>query len=81
MRQSRPQEATAPAGRCRGAPAIRTLVEASSSASIDEALVLEVLADTGHADFAVREVRAAIAADRKVRGGLPCGDDDSWARP
>jgi hypothetical protein len=29
-----------------------------------------VLADTGHADFAVREVRAAIAADRKVRGRL-----------
>lgn len=36
----------------------------------DRALVLEVLADTGHADFAVREVRAAIAADRKVRGRL-----------
>ena len=36
----------------------------------DKALVLEVLADTGHADFAVREVRAAMAADRKVRGRL-----------
>ena len=36
----------------------------------DRALVLEVLADTGHADFAVREVRAAIAADRKVAGRL-----------
>jgi hypothetical protein len=36
----------------------------------DQALVLEVLADTGHADFAVREVRAAIAADRKVAGRL-----------
>ena len=36
----------------------------------DKALVLEVLADTGHADFAVREVRAAIAADRKVAGRL-----------
>jgi hypothetical protein len=36
----------------------------------DRALVLDVLADTGHADFAVREVRAAIAADRKVRGRL-----------
>ena len=34
----------------------------------DRALVLEVLADTGHADFAVREVRAAIAADRRVAG-------------
>src|SRR3954471_17656907 len=36
----------------------------------DRRLVLEVLADTGHADFAVREVRAAIAADRKVAGRL-----------
>lgn len=36
----------------------------------DRSLVLEVLADTGHADFAVREVRAAIAADRKVAGRL-----------
>jgi hypothetical protein len=36
----------------------------------DRALVLEVLSDTGHADFAVREVRAAIQADRKVPGRL-----------
>jgi hypothetical protein len=36
----------------------------------DRALVLEVLADTGHADFAVREVRSAIAANRKVAGRL-----------
>jgi hypothetical protein len=36
----------------------------------DRALVLEVLADTGHADFAVREVRAAVTADRKVLGRL-----------
>jgi tRNA-(MS[2]IO[6]A)-hydroxylase (MiaE)-like len=36
----------------------------------DRALVLEVLADTGHADFAVREVRGAIAADRKLPGRL-----------
>ena len=36
----------------------------------DRALVLEVLADTGHADFAVREVRAAIKADRRVPGRL-----------
>ena len=36
----------------------------------DQALVLDVLADTGHADFAVREVRAAIAANRKVAGRL-----------
>jgi tRNA-(MS[2]IO[6]A)-hydroxylase (MiaE)-like len=36
----------------------------------DRALVLEVLADTGHADFAVREVRAAIRADRRVAGRL-----------
>jgi hypothetical protein len=41
----------------------------------DRALVQEVLADTGHADFAVREVRAAIAADRKVAGRLAL-----WAR-
>jgi hypothetical protein len=36
----------------------------------DRALVLEVLADTGHAGFAVREVRAAIRADRAVAGRL-----------
>ena len=36
----------------------------------DRALVLDVLADTGHADFAVREVRAAIKADRRVAGRL-----------
>jgi rubrerythrin len=36
----------------------------------DRALVEEVLADTGHAEFAVREVRAAIAADRSVAGRL-----------
>jgi hypothetical protein len=33
-------------------------------------LVREVLADTGHSAFAEREVRAAIAADRKVRDRL-----------
>jgi hypothetical protein len=36
----------------------------------DRGLILEVLADTGHADFAVREVRAAIASDRTVAGRL-----------
>ncbi len=36
----------------------------------DRALVLDVLHDTGHADFAVREVRAAIAADRRLAGRL-----------
>jgi hypothetical protein len=36
----------------------------------DRDLVLEVLADTGHADFAVREVRAAIAKDRRLAGRL-----------
>jgi hypothetical protein len=41
----------------------------------DRALVEEVLADTGHADFAVREVRAAIASDRAVAGRLAL-----WAR-
>src|SRR5437763_12463007 len=34
------------------------------------ALVLEVLAGTGHAQFAVGHVRAAIAADPKVAGRL-----------
>ena len=38
-------------------------------------LVLEVLADTGHADFAVREVRAAIQADPALAGRLAL-----WAR-
>ncbi|HEV7657632.1 MAG TPA: ferritin-like fold-containing protein [Mycobacteriales bacterium] len=41
----------------------------------DRELVLEVLADTGHADFAVREVRAAIAADPALSGRLSL-----WAR-
>ncbi|WP_225234717.1 ferritin-like fold-containing protein [Klenkia terrae] len=41
----------------------------------DRGLVLEVLADTGHADFAVREVRAAIAGDRRGAGRLAL-----WAR-
>src|SRR5215210_1017910 len=36
----------------------------------DRDLVLEVLADTGHADFAVREVRAAITRDRRLAGRL-----------
>ena len=38
-------------------------------------LVLEVLADSGHADFAVREVRAAIEADPALSGRLAL-----WAR-
>lgn len=38
-------------------------------------LVLEVLADTGHAEFAVRKVREAIAADPRVAGRLAL-----WAR-
>jgi tRNA-(MS[2]IO[6]A)-hydroxylase (MiaE)-like len=38
-------------------------------------LVLEVSADTGHADFAVREVRAAVAADPALSGRLSL-----WAR-
>jgi len=43
---------------------------ASFLPSPDRELVLEVLADTGHADFAVREVRAAIQANRTVAGRL-----------
>jgi hypothetical protein len=39
------------------------------------ALVLEVLADTGHAEFAVARVRGAIEADPKVAGRLGL-----WAR-
>jgi hypothetical protein len=38
-------------------------------------LVLEVMADTGHASFAVATVRAAIAADPPLRGRLAL-----WAR-
>lgn len=38
-------------------------------------LVLEVLADAGHADFAVREVKAAVAADPVLSGRLAL-----WAR-
>jgi len=38
-------------------------------------LVLSVLADTGHASFAVREVRAAILADPAIGGRLAL-----WAR-
>jgi hypothetical protein len=41
----------------------------------DRALVEEVLADTGHADFALREVRAAVAADPTLSGRLAL-----WAR-
>jgi hypothetical protein len=36
----------------------------------DRDLVLDVLADTGHAEFAVREVRAAIASDRRLASRL-----------
>src|SRR5499427_1883422 len=39
------------------------------------ALVLEVLADTGHAEFAVARVREAIEADPRVAGRLAL-----WAR-
>ena len=41
----------------------------------DRTLVEEVLADSGHADFALREVRAAIAADPTITGRLAL-----WAR-
>lgn len=39
------------------------------------ALVLEVVADTGHADFATKRVRAAVEADPAVEGRLAL-----WAR-
>ena len=41
-----------------------------------EALVLEVLADTGHSAFVIDRVRAAIAADPRVAGRLAL-----WAPP
>ena len=40
-----------------------------------EALVLEVLADTGHSEFVIDRVRAAIEADPRVAGRLAL-----WAR-
>jgi hypothetical protein len=40
-----------------------------------QALILEVLADTGHSEFVIERVRAAIAADPKVAGRLAL-----WAR-
>jgi hypothetical protein len=40
-----------------------------------KALVTEILADTGHAEFAIARVRAAIAADPQVGGRLAL-----WAR-
>ncbi|MGY1701077.1 ferritin-like fold-containing protein [Geodermatophilus sp. SYSU D00766] len=36
----------------------------------DRSLILEVLADTGHAEFAVREVRAALRSQRALAGRL-----------
>jgi hypothetical protein len=36
----------------------------------DRVLVEDVLADTGHADFAVREIRAAVRANQKLVGRL-----------
>src|SRR5262245_66230512 len=49
-----------------------------SAQQLDEptrSLVLEVLADSGHAEFAIRRVRDAIAADPAVGGRLAL-----WAR-
>ena len=43
-------------------------------------LVVEVLADTGHSSFAVREVRRACQADPRLTGAL-CGGAGFWARP
>ncbi len=41
-------------------------------------LVLRVLADTGHAEFVIARVRAAIAADPQVGDGSRCGPAD-WS--
>jgi hypothetical protein len=49
---------------------VATLLDAPT-----QALVLEVLADTGHAEFVIDRVRAAIAADPKLAGRLAL-----WAR-
>lgn len=49
---------------------VATLLDAET-----QALVLEVLADTGHSEFVIDRVRAAIAADPKVAGRLAL-----WAR-
>jgi hypothetical protein len=49
---------------------VATLLDAPT-----QALVLEVLADTGHAEFVIDRVRAAIAADPTVAGRLAL-----WAR-
>ena len=48
----------------------KTLSIAAFLPDPDRALVLEVLDDTGHADFALREVRAATEADRRLAGRL-----------
>jgi tRNA-(MS[2]IO[6]A)-hydroxylase (MiaE)-like len=48
---------------------------ASSLDEPTEALVLEVLADAGHAEFVIEKVRAAIAADPRLAGRLAL-----WAR-
>jgi hypothetical protein len=49
---------------------VATLLDAPT-----QALVLEVLADTGHSEFVIERVRAAIAADPRVAGRLAL-----WAR-
>jgi hypothetical protein len=49
---------------------VATLLDAPT-----QALVLEVLADTGHSEFVVDRVRAAIAADPRLGGRLAL-----WAR-
>jgi len=51
----------------------RTAAQVLEPATRD--LVLQVLADTGHAEFAIARVRAAIAADPRVAGRLAL-----WAR-
>jgi tRNA-(MS[2]IO[6]A)-hydroxylase (MiaE)-like len=49
---------------------VSTLLDAPT-----QSLVLEVLADTGHSEFVIDRVRAAIAADPRVAGRLAL-----WAR-
>ncbi len=43
-------------------------------------LVLSVLGDTGHADFVIARVRAAIAADPQRAGRWRCGPGGWWGR-
>ena len=44
-------------------------------------VVREVLSETGHSQFVVAEVRAAVTPARNSATGWPCGRGGCWARP